>query len=87
MRPQTSDVLTWLEEWNRRVWGDKVALATWNHTLGGVGFGLLIYPAVGRQARLVGYTLIGLSALAHLYAFLTMRPRVGAGGIFESRAS
>lgn len=65
-----------LEEFNRRVWGDKVTLATTAHALGGIGLGLLI----GRAERLrsVAYLLIACAWLAHAYAFLTMRTGAAA---------
>jgi len=63
-----------LEELDQRVWGDKVILATTAHALGGIGVGLLVNCAVARRAQPLAYALLGLSALAHLYAFLTARP-------------
>lgn len=60
-----------LEELNRRVWGDKVALATTAHALGGFGLGLLIGRA--ERFRFVAYLTIAFAWLAHIYAFLTMR--------------
>lgn len=63
-----------LEELDQRVWGDKITLATTAHLLGGIGIGLLVNCAAARQARPIAYALLGLSTLAHLYAFLTARP-------------
>lgn len=35
-------MLTTLNDLNKRVWGDKIALGTTNHPLGGLGLGLLL---------------------------------------------
>ncbi|MBI4492077.1 MAG: hypothetical protein HY690_04720 [Chloroflexi bacterium] len=64
------------------MWEDKPLQREVAHALGGVGLGLLVYPGVARQARPLGYALLGLSALMHLYAFWTMaaRRRTGVAG-------
>ena len=61
-----------LEELNRRFWGDKITLATTAHALGGLGLGLALCPS--RRNRTLAYALLAFSYLAHVYAFLTMRP-------------
>ena len=58
-----------LEDLNNRIWGDKIALATTNHTLGGIGVGLLLGGT--RDHRPMAYTLIGFALAAHVYAWLT----------------
>ena len=57
---------------NRRVWGDKITLATLTHALGGVGLGLLLSRAEDR--RTLAYALLAVSSAAHLYAWLTAPP-------------
>lgn len=64
-------MLQTIEELNRRVWGDKVTLATTAHLVGGVGLGLLATCSMAEKARPLAFTLIGLSVLAHLYAIAT----------------
>ncbi len=65
-------MLARLEEADRQVWaGRSHVLEDVTHALGGAGVGLLVYSAVARWARPIGYVLIGLSFLLHLYAFVT----------------
>lgn len=72
-----TNALTWMEDTNRRVWGDKITLATFAHSLGGLGLGLLGYKMISDRSRpTVGYVLVGLSALLHGYAMFTMWPGV-----------
>lgn len=54
---------------NNRIWGSKIALATTNHALGGIGVGLLLGGA--RERRPMAYTLVGFALAAHVYAWLT----------------
>jgi hypothetical protein len=61
-----------IEELNRGVWGDKVALSTIAHALGGLGIGLLIDRERAERAKPLAYAFIAFSLLAHLYAFATM---------------
>lgn len=61
-----------IERLNEGVWANKVTLATTAHALGGVGFGLLLYPEVKDHARTIGFALLGVSLAAHAYAFATM---------------
>ncbi len=63
-----------LEELNRRVWGDKITLATTAHAAGGLGLGLLLCPGRTGWSRSVAYALLGFSLFAHLYALLAMWP-------------
>lgn len=58
-----------LEDLNRRVWGDKITLATMNHALGGVGVGLLIAREKRRRPLAIGFVTFSLAA--HVYAWLT----------------
>ncbi|MBI4497463.1 MAG: hypothetical protein HY689_06160 [Chloroflexi bacterium] len=67
-----AEALASLEELNRRVWGDKIVLATTAHTLGGIGLGLLLTQP--ERYRGLATALLGFSSLAHLYAIWTMRP-------------
>ncbi len=76
-----------LETLSRAMWGNKLVLATSAHFVGGIGLGLLLYPRLApenrgplagllqpgesERARTIADVLIGLSALAHLYAFVT----------------
>ena len=60
-----------MEDVSHRLWGDKVALATTAHAVGGLGLGLLIGGA--ERYRFVGYLLLAFASLAHAYALLTMR--------------
>ena len=68
------ELMSPFEELNRRVWGDQITLATTAHVVGGIGIGLLAFPMVRERARPLGYALLGISLLMHLYAFLTPWP-------------
>ncbi len=70
-------MLTQFEDLNRRVWGDKVTLATTAHAAGGLGLGLLLCRT--SRNRGLAYALLGFSALAHVYALATAQP-VGVTG-------
>ena len=88
-----------IEAMNQCWWGHKVSLATTAHTVGGIGLGLLLYPILTSttrtifgemvrpsemdRVRTVAYGLLGLSALAHVYAFFT---RYTAGVTAEREA-
>jgi|SwirhisoilCB2_FD_contig_51_8778642_length_1266_multi_3_in_0_out_0_2 hypothetical protein len=61
-----------IEDLNRAAWGDKVTLATTAHFLGGLGIGLLVNRRTAEGAKPLGYVLVAISMLAHLYASLTM---------------
>lgn len=67
-----------LEELDRSVWDGRHVLEDVTHVLGGVGVGLLVYSAVARWARPLGYALMGLSVLLHGYAFVTASFKVSA---------
>lgn len=67
-----SRVFARIEDLNRRVWGDKITLATSSHVLGGVGLGLLLGRVEGRRS--LAYALLASSLAAHLYAWLTKTP-------------
>ena len=63
-----------IEEANRRVWeGHSHKFEDMTHVIGGIGFGLLMYSAVEKQARPLGVALVALSAALHLYAYATSR--------------
>lgn len=64
-------MMTSLDQLKHRVWDDRHTFEDSAHVLGGIGVGLLIYPSVHRSARTLGWALVGLSSLMHLYAFLT----------------
>jgi hypothetical protein len=49
---------------NRRVWGDKLTLATLTHALGGLGLGLLLGRADDRRS--LASMLLAVSAVAQL---------------------
>ncbi|UQA58561.1 hypothetical protein [Polyangium aurulentum] len=75
------------EELNRRVWGDKVVLGLTAHTLGGIGVGLLSAKRASKMQRRVGFGLIAISTLAHIYALMTMRlGNEASGGKAQPRA-
>lgn len=74
-------MLAQLEALDRGVWqGHSHVLEDVAHTLGGLGLHLLVFPRMARQPRAVGYALIGLSALLHLYAYLTPGSSAGLAG-------
>ncbi len=69
-------MLTKLEELDRQVWEGRRVLEDTTHVLGGAGVGLLIYSTVARWARPLGYALLGLSFLLHLYAFVAVQAKI-----------
>ncbi len=71
-------MLARLEEMDRQVWEGHRLLEDITHVLGGAGVGLLIYSSVARWARPIGYILMGMSVLLHLYALMAMPMRLGA---------
>lgn len=54
------------------MWGDKIALATTAHFLGGLGVGLLVNRSTAERLKPLAYAAVGFAWLAHVYAFLTM---------------
>lgn len=68
------ELMSPIEEANRRVWEGQITLATTAHTLGGIGIGLLAFPKVRERAQPIAYALLIVSFLMHLYAFLTPWP-------------
>lgn len=65
-----------IKKMNDMVWeGHSSQFEDITHTLGGVGLGFLIYSPFAKWARPIGYTLVGLSALLHIYALMTARPK------------
>ncbi|MCL5959340.1 MAG: hypothetical protein M1358_08480 [Chloroflexi bacterium] len=72
-------MLNKLEEMDRQVWdAHPRMLEDVTHVLGGAGVGLLVYSAVARWARPIGYTLLGMSFFLHLYAFVAAQPKIPA---------
>ena len=72
-------MLEQIEKADRQMWeGHSRVLEDVTHMLGGVGLGLLAYSALRKNARPVGYALMGLSVLLHLYALTTAH--AGPGG-------
>jgi hypothetical protein len=62
------------ERIDRQVWaGHSYVLEDFAHAAGGFGLALLLYPSLRDRTRPLGYALVGLSALLHLYAYLTPR--------------
>jgi hypothetical protein len=60
---------------NDEVWeGHSRVLEDLTHTLGGAGVGLVLYPAVRRRSKALGWSLILLSTALHLYADV-VKPR------------
>ena len=68
------ELMSPIEEANRRVWEGQITLATTAHLLGGVGIGLLAFPKVRDRAQPIAYALMSVSFLMHLYAFVTPWP-------------
>lgn len=73
-------MLAKIDAWGHRVWDDRHTLENTAHVIGGIGVGLLIYASVRRSARTLGWALVGLSSLLHLYAYLTSRPGAQVAG-------
>lgn len=64
-----------LEARNREIWeGHPRMLEDITHVLGGIGLGLLLYPVLRRQSKLLAYSLVLISTGLHLYAD-TVKPR------------
>jgi hypothetical protein len=60
------------EDRNRAIWeGHTFLFQDFTHTLGGFGLGFLLSSAAGERARTLGFAFLGLSALLHVYAFIT----------------
>ena len=65
-----------VENAERSLWeGHTHVLEDATHMLGGVGLGLLLYSRLPREARNIGFALVGVSLLMHLYALMTARSR------------
>ena len=61
-----------LEQRNREIWeGHSRILEDVTHTLGGIGLGLVLYPATRRSYKAIGYTLLLASTALHFYADMT----------------
>lgn len=63
------------EEIQEQVWRGKMIQHAIAHVLVGLGFGLLLYPSVRRQARALALTAIVASIAMHLYAAVAPSPR------------
>jgi hypothetical protein len=76
-------MLRQLDELDRQVWDGRHMLEDVTHVLGGIGVGLLVYSRVARWARPLGFALLGLSALLHLYALVVTQaaPRTSAASL------
>ncbi len=56
---------------NEQVWeGHSHTFEDVTHLLGGVGFGLLLCSALRERNRPIGFALIGLATLLHVYAYI-----------------
>ncbi len=66
---------------NDRIWaGHSRTFEDVTHTVGGIGIGLLLCPALRGSNRGAGFGLIALSAALHLYAYATARQRISFFG-------
>lgn len=69
-------MLEQVENAERSVWGSHThLLEDTTHVVGGIGLGLLLYSVLPKEARNVGFGLLALSALGHVYALTTSRSR------------
>lgn len=66
-----------LEKWDRQIWEKHSrVLEDVTHSIGGVGVGLMVYSSVARWARPLGYGLVAISLLFHLYALLAPQSKL-----------
>ncbi len=77
-----------LEEFDRQVWEKQPRVVEdMAHVLGGAGVGLLIYSNVARWARPVGYALMAVSLLGHVYALVAPQSKLGVTETHLRRAA
>jgi hypothetical protein len=58
-----------IEQRNQEIWaGHSRMLEDMTHVIGGIGIGILLYPALRCQQKPLGYTLLLISTALHCYA-------------------